>query len=147
MADPAQMLQQLRPLHSPPGLEATLPLLGLALAGALLALLLWPWLARRGAVRRAALAGLARTRTYPPAERAMAQAALLRKVAAGLGVSQAERLDGEAWLTRLDSLLGTQFFSKGEGRWFGEGLYRPSRHPDPAALDHALQRLFGSIGR
>ena len=147
MADPAQVLQQLRPLHDGAGLEAALPLLGFALAGAALALLLWPWLARRGAVRRAALAALAQTRTLPPAERPTAQAAVLRTVAGRLGGQDATRLAGDAWLARLDALLATQFFTSGAGQWFGEGLYRRSGPPDPAALDRELQRLFRSIAR
>lgn len=145
MADPAALLEKLRPLHAGPGIEAALPLLLAGVAGAALALALWPWLARRGRVRREALAALAASRRDDPGEWLLAQAGMLRSVAERLD-DKAQR-PGPAWPARLDHHLATTFFTQDEGRWFAEGLYRPGSLPDPQAVQRTLQKLFAGIKR
>ena len=225
MADPAALLEKLRPLHAGPGMEAVMPLLLAGLIGAALALLLWPVLAGRGRVRREALAALAGSRRDDSGEWLLGQAAVLRSVAERLDESRAirpnlwrrallpifhgekvvplRRMRGRSdfvllrnsanngtasrpssalwapspregrgegiapkglslpvalhltrsapastvWPARLDHHLATTFFTQGEGRWFGEGLYRPGTLPDPGTMEQSLQKLFAGIKR
>lgn len=152
MADP---LAALRPLHVAPfaegaGLIAAMAMLGCGLALALL--LLARLLARRGGARRSALATLAAARALPAQDRLVAQAALLRRVARTLDgeTPPASHLAGEAWLLRLDRIFATAFFSKGDGRVFGEALYRRGALRDAGGvdveeIDRALARFFDRL--
>jgi hypothetical protein len=150
MADPARMLDALRDIHVPVGGDSgpilTMILIGCAAAIAL-TLALRPRLRRWGAVRRSALEVLAGSRSLEPAERLAAQAVLLRRLVRTIDGDTAARLQGAAWLDCLDRLFATHFFTEGEGRNFGEALYRPHASQDVDALDASLARLFARISR
>jgi hypothetical protein len=148
MADPSELISQLRPLRAPPP-DGSAEILSMALiggiAGAALTVALLYWRARRRPLRRAALAALAASRDLPAAERLAAQAKLLRDVAAAFDGSA--RLGGEPWLARLDTIFATTMFSEGEGRAFGEALYRPRADDPTEALDRSLTRLLARLDR
>jgi hypothetical protein len=147
MPDPGSVLDSLRPLHPPPS-DGTAEILVMALAGCLAAattaLVLQRLRAGRRPLRRAALAALAASRRLPATDRLAAQARLLRDIAGALD-SGSRALRGEDWLTHLDTIFATRFFSEGPGRAFGDALYRP-RDDDPTeALDKELQRLLARL--
>lgn len=148
MADPSELIGQLRPLRAPPP-DGTAEILLMALAGcivgAALTIAFLLWRARRRPLRRAALAALAASRALPAAERLAAQARLLRDIAAAF--DGGARLQGDAWLTRLDAIFATSTFTKGEGRAFGEALYRPLAHDPTEALDSVLAKLLARLDR
>jgi len=102
---------------------------------------------RRRPVRRAALAMLSQMRELPPAERTVAQARLLRRLVLTLSGESAARRHESAWLEQLDLTFRTDFFSRGSGRYYVDGLYREQQIPDVAALDHNLAKLFRQIRR
>ncbi|CAA2156917.1 hypothetical protein MBRA_02349 [Methylobacterium brachiatum] len=98
----------------------------------------------RASLRRAALAELAGSRDLDPESRLVAQARLLRRLARTLAGDAAVRETGAAWATRLDTLLATDFFTKGPGRVLADGLYR-RQEPDLDGLDAELGRLIGRL--
>ena len=146
MAEPLPGLEALRPLHTGgPGPLAE-PLLWLALGAGLALAALIAMLARRGvprtwALRREALAELARARALHPGEALRAQALLLRRVALTVKGDAAAGLAGEAWLGALDDMFRTRLFTQGAGRCFGDALYAPAM-PDAASLDAELAALI-----
>jgi hypothetical protein len=90
------------------------------------------------------LAELAGSRDLDPESRLVAQARLLRRLARTLAGDAAARETGAAWATRLDTLLATDFFTKGPGRVLADGLYR-RQTPDLDGLDAELGRLIGRL--
>lgn len=149
MADPSDLLQQLRPPRAPPpdgAAEILLMALVGSLAGAMLARALRFWREHRRPLRRAALASLADTRALPAPERLAAQAKMLRDLVGALD-GGAARLHGDAWLARLDRFFATTLFSEGEGRAFGDALYRPRADDPSETLDRALQKLLSRLDR
>ena len=128
MSEAAEILARLADVHEPPAPAEGVPwLLALNLALALLwiGLVVWKRWRRRTAWRREALGVLARIRGTPPERALPALATLLRRVARrrlGEGVAG---LDGDAWLGALDACFGTDRFTAGPGRVFGDALYRP----------------------
>lgn len=149
MADPSELLRQLRPLRAPPPDGAAeifvMALIGCIAAAALTLAFLF-WRARRRPLRRAALSALAAARALPAAERLAAQAQMLRDVVGALDGGVA-RLHGEAWLARLDATFATTLFSEGEGRAYGDALYRPRADDPSEALDRALRKLLARLDR
>ncbi|MBG0810545.1 DUF4381 family protein [Methylosinus sp. H3A] len=149
MAAPAELITQLRPLRAPPP-DGTAEIALMALAGgvaaATLTLAILFWLRRRRPLRRAALSALTAARALPAAERLAAQAKMLRDVAGALDGGVVS-LHGEPWLARLDVIFATTLFSKGEGRAYGDALYR-QRADDPSeTLDRALRKLLARLDR
>ena len=52
-------------------------------------------------------------------------AVLLKRIALTEGGRESvQRLNGEPWLNYLDTFFATEFFSAGDGRVFGEALYK-----------------------
>jgi len=102
---------------------------------------------RRRPVRRAALAMLSQMRELPPAERTVAQARLLRRLVLTLSGEIAGRRQRRAWLEQLDLTFRTEFFTRGRGRYYVDGLYREQQIPDVTALHHNLEMLFRQIRR
>jgi hypothetical protein len=149
MGDPSDLLQQLRPLRAPPP-DGAAEILVMALLGcvaAAVATSAWLfWRARRRPLRRAALSALAAARPHPAADRLAAQAKMLRDLVGALEGGVA-RLQGEAWLARLDALFATTLFSDGEGRAFGDALYRPRADDPSETLDRALRKLLSRLDR
>ena len=145
--NPAADLSGLRGLHLPgdaagavQGEVVAALILGFA-AALLLGLARTLWGRRTRSLRRTALAELAASRGLDPDARLLAQAHLLRRLALDGAGEAASGERGEAWATRLDRLLATDFFTRGAGRALAEGLYRP-RAADPAQLDAELGRLI-----
>lgn len=154
MATP-DLLDGLRPVRlpaPPPSSLIEMLVLGAAcgVLGALLLLgfitLLARWRARQAPLREALLALKAAAR-LPPAERACAQARLLRRYVASVAGPTTWRERGATWLTRLDGLFSTDFFSRGGGRIFGEALYRPLGDSELGEVDGMLSRLLRQRGR
>lgn len=84
----------------------------------------WSWRRRR---QRQAWGALfeAESRRGGPADQLAAISALLRRAARGVD-PQADRLEGEAWLSWLDGEGGkAHVFAQGPGRALLEGPYRP----------------------
>lgn len=146
MPSVAELLQTLHPMREPPPPAPVAPYLAalaVGIAGAAVLLLLLRRARRqRRALRLAAETALAASRRLSPPERLAAQAQLLRGlVRAQLG-DTAARLQGAAWLGTLDRLFGTTFFTQGEGRAYGDALYRRGSDGVAEALDGALARLI-----
>jgi hypothetical protein len=78
-------------------------------------------------------------------ESLLAQAKLLRRLAATLMGAEAAKLHGHAWLERLDSLLATDFFTAGAGRIFGAALYSRQAMPDTSDIAAQLRQLIGRL--
>ena len=100
---------------------------------------------RRHPVRRAALAMLSQMSELPPAERTLGQARLLRRLVLTLSGEIAARRQRSAWLEQLDLTFRTDFFTRGGGRYYVDGLYQKQQIPDAAALAHKLEDLFRQI--
>ena len=99
---------------------------------------------RLRAARRALRVSLAATRDAPPDERLAAQALLLRRAARTVAGDEVARLHGEAWLAALDRMFATSFFTRGDGRCFGDALYSGTAI-DPALTDRQIERLAGQL--
>ncbi len=153
MADPTgdlgRLLETMHPMREPPAPESIASILLLLTLGCLAALafvaVLWALRQRRVALRASAEATLAAARDLAPAERLAVQANLLRRVTRGLAGETAARLQGAAWLDRLDKLFNTQFFTQGAGSVYGEALYRRPASVDLDAMDHTLLDLIGRV--
>ncbi|CAM3008391.1 hypothetical protein JHFBIEKO_2647 [Methylobacterium mesophilicum] len=146
----APSLDQLRGLHLPGGAAGAVQgeVVAAAALGFLAALLVGLVRYLRGraraSLRRAALAELAGTRDLDPESRLVAQARLLRRLARTLAGDDAARETGAAWAARLDTLLATDFFTRGSGRVLADGLYR-RQDTDLDGLDAELGRLIGRL--
>lgn len=154
MADTGQqeigrLLETLHPLREPPPPDSIMPYLVVVLLGVALALvgvgLLLAARRRRGRIYAAAAAQLALARTAPPEERLAAQALVLRRVARQVGGEPVVRAQGAAWLERLDGVFATQFFTRGAGRVFAEGLYQRSAAVDVDHLEREVLRLIAQV--
>jgi hypothetical protein len=150
-ADAPASLDQLRGLHLPAdaaGAAQGPVVLAMALGftAALLVGLVRLLRARRQAsVRRAALRELAAANALPPGPRRVAQARLLRRLARTLRGDAAAATQGDAWAATLDGLFATDFFTKGAGRIFADGLYRREAS-EPGSVEAELGRLMQRIG-
>lgn len=144
MADTAEILTELRDLRVPEPtglgpLADTAAAFSLGLAAALVVALLLRAVASRPPSRRqAALAELAQTRRLAPAERLMAQATILKRVAAELGTD-----GGGEWPAALDRQLGSDFFSAGPGVGLRQCIYRrDTSSVDPDLIEREVARLL-----
>lgn len=149
MADAPGGLEALRGLHADTAgiwVDARLWIAlvgGLLLAGLVAYIAQWRFLPQRR-LRREALAELNRTRQLAPAAAQAAQALLLRRIARTVAGDATMHLSGEAWLAALDGMFATQYFSRGNGRRFGEALYAPPQADavhDPAEIARLVSQL------
>jgi hypothetical protein len=69
------------------------------------------------------VAALQATADLPIAERLAAQAMVLRRLARTIGGEKSVRLRGSDWLVELDRIFRTDYFTRGDGRCFGDDLY------------------------
>ncbi|GJE54079.1 MULTISPECIES: DUF4381 domain-containing protein [Methylobacterium] len=144
-------LTTLRGLHLPTGGGSVLQgeivaAIALGFAAALIVGLARILRARmRSTVRRAALRELAVARNLAPQARLTEQARLLRRVVRTIAGEEAASTRGTAWAQKLDGTFATDFFSRGAGQAFVDGLYRRPVAADPAAIDAELARLFSRI--
>ena len=157
MADAAEVLTELRDLRVPESSgtgaladAAAAFALGLA-AALLLAVLLRAITIRRPSRRAAALTELTAARGLAPAERLMVQAAILKRAATDLGIT--DQAAGEAhgpsdrgdWLLALDRQLGRQFFTSGPGAGLRQSLYRPAITIDPEVIEPEVIRVLRRV--
>lgn len=133
----------LRDIHLPPPVGWWPPAPGWWLAPLLaVALTLSLWLVWkrliRNPLRKAVLRELAAIEALDglePAEKARRVSVLLRRTCLTLYPRQeVAGLTGQAWLDRLDSVLGDRRFRDGPGRCLADAPYRPASEADPAAL-------------
>lgn len=146
-------------MHLAAGSDGLLPVALLIGLGCGLAAWLWPLLARRHSLRRAALSALAQADALPVPEKRAAQARLLRQIVRTLAGDAAARCEGAAWLACLDRVFATRFFSAGDGSFFAQGLYQrpmaadaapgtsPGHVPVTGGVDATLARLLARIQR
>lgn len=146
MAEAADALDLLRPMHAPAGLENIGALALMLVLGLGLAVLLWPLLIRRRALRRAALQELSRTMTLAGSEKRTAQARLLRLIMRKLD-GPAARTEGTEWLARLDQVFATRFFTQGAGCCFGAALYERAADQPDSEVDAMLANLLAGLRR
>ncbi|GJD29049.1 hypothetical protein PMNALOAF_0281 [Methylobacterium adhaesivum] len=149
--DAPASLDQLRGLHLPAdaaGAAQGPVVLAIALgftAALLVGLVRFLRVRRRGTMRRVALRELAAANALPPESRRVAQARLLRRLARTLRGDTAASAQGPEWAATLDGLFATDFFTKGAGRTFADGLYQRDP-PAPEIIDAELVRLMQRIG-
>ena len=132
MTDATELLAQLRDVQTPPA-PAQAPVWPALLAVLLLTTFAVTafviWYRRRLSGLNWYRTRLEKIRTYSSADQTTACAALLRSYAIGCSDASQQQatgqLTGDAWLQHLDTLLGTTFFSDGNGRVLGRSLYQP----------------------
>ena len=131
MSESRELLATLRDIAEPPAPVGSPPLL-IAANVALALLIAWVLARRIRRHRRAwlteSLAGIERARHLPPAASRLALAGILRRVMRHRHGRACDELHGEPWLVRLDEEFGGDWFTRGDGRAFGDALYAP---PDP----------------
>ena len=151
MADSADLLNNLRDIHTPPPVSWWPPapgwwlLLGMVIAG----LLFWWWLWRARRWRRDALRELQALElefhTSGDVVTCVAQvSALVRRVALSVRTPVAA-LTGEAWLKYLDELGSTQEFSTGIGRVLITAPYARADSVDVPQLIKLVQRWLKRV--
>lgn len=147
MMDNASLVGKLRGIHAPPS-DGAMTLITMSLLGAMTASGLVIYLYRRWRMKQEsygkALAALECSREYPAADRLVIQARMLRDVANSIDPA-ACFLHGDAWLSRLDEIFDTNFFSQGPGRIFGEELYKPVSTAVTDNLDTELSHLLARL--
>jgi hypothetical protein len=95
-------------------------------------------------IRRAALNSLRNSRKLNPSDRLAEQSRLLRGVAQSID----EKLSfqkGDEWLEQLDRIFATNFFTKREGKIYGETLYQKATHLPVDILDKELVNLLSAF--
>lgn len=143
-----QLLASLRDIHEPAAPEGVSPWL----VGANLLLLLIVILAmlarrhrRREQWRRQALRQIARARTLPPPSALLHYASTLRQLMLSR-LTDTSQESGEPWLRQLDTAFATDWFSRGEGKVFGNELYtRKGAEVDTQRLGIRLQQLIRQL--
>ena len=149
MADVAQLLQTMHPMREPPPPAPIVPYLVMLAVGILGAALAFVVIRQAGharaGLRRSAEAALAGSRQLLPAERLAAQARLLRRIVRTVAGDGAARAQDGAWLGVLDRTFATTFFASGDGRVYGDALYRRGAEADVEALDQALSGFIAAL--
>ena len=147
MMDNASLVGKLRDIHAPES-DGVMPLITMSLLGVMSAIVLIIYFYRRWRLKQEsfgeALAALECSRDYPAADRLVIQARVLRAVADSIDPA-ACLLHGDAWLSRLDEMFNTNFFSQGPGRIFGEELYKPVSTAVTDNLDTELSHLLARL--
>ena len=136
MSEARELLATLRDIGEPPAPLGSPPLL--IVANAVLAALIVAIVVHRGRRRRRAwldesLEAVEQALVLPPPEGRLALARVLRRVMRHRHGNAVDALHGKPWLARLDAEFGGDWFTRGEGRAFGDALYAPTgRAGDPA---------------
>lgn len=147
MDESADVLAQLRDIHLPSLSESSMAAdwaagCALGLLAAILVTLLARTVVRRPpSDRAAALADLAVSRGLQPAERLLAQAKILQRLASQLRFPADDA--GRHWSIQLGHRLGSDILTSGTG--LSEALYRPDCAIDPELLDRELVRLLKRV--
>lgn len=140
MIDHASLVQKLRDIHPPlsdgMSILAIMTAMGV-ICGVAVGFLTVKFLTENQNIFGKSLQLLSETRNLSPADRLAIQARVLRDIAVSIDPGAAF-LRGEDWLSRLDTLLSTNFFTQGPGRIFGEELYKPVTGSTAHSLDTEL---------
>jgi hypothetical protein len=141
-----EAVSELRAIHLPTdahiGVGEIFLAVAIGLAAALVASQLWAIMnGGRRSLRGGALAGLGASKNLGPDDRLVFQAKLLRCLVRAIRGEAAARQQGDAWLRALDNTFRTDFFTRREGRCYGDGLYRPAPPPSVEVLDDQLRGL------
>jgi len=150
MSEASELLATLRDVGEPPPPEGVPPALVLAnvvLLALVLGVAVWRRRRRRRAWLEAALARILHARGRPPEVARLELAQVLRRVMRHRQGPHVDALQGDAWLARLDATFGGDWFTRGEGRAFGDSLYAPSSATpaDVDALGRTLARRLRSL--
>ena len=142
--DHDNLLGKLRDIH-PPLTDSLTVLVAMSLLGGFCGILI-AMLTRMGRPKKKSiylqsLERLIRSRQYPAPERIAIQAGILREIAASLDPG-AGFLRGDEWLSKLDLLFQTNFFTSGNGRIFGDELYKPVSTFTANSLDDELSLIL-----
>lgn len=152
MADPTDLLLQIRDVHEPVPPESSSALLfGLAILSALLLLVIGlGWLRwRRHSLNRQLRDEIQHIKTSAqPNNQSLYQlAVLLRKTMHHLHGDVINALDGDMWLAKLDATFNTQYFTQGRGMVFGKTLYEANsaRKADVPLLCDDVDKMISNI--
>lgn len=147
MMDNASLVGKLRDIH-PPLSDGVTTMLTMSVIGAITAtaFAIYHYRRSRDAWDRfgKALQTLECSREFAAADRLVVQARVLREVTATIDPS-AVLLYGEAWLSRLDAIFQTSFFTQGPGRVFGDELYKPASLTIVDDLDIEIGQLLARL--
>ncbi len=156
MTDTATLLATLKEVKHPPPPEATAPwlLIVSALCLVLFLVILLRALLRKhnrwqveavSEIKQASRAG--QTGEIDPEQQLARMATTLRRIALYFsdGSSIARTASGDDWLSILDSMFKTDYFSSGEGRIFGDNLYQPLAME--AARPHQIQSVAETLAK
>lgn len=147
MIDHASLIGKLHDIHPPPsdGFSEIIimSLLGAIVAAACVIYYYNKYYIQRNRFRKA-FEIIQSSRDHAAADRLAMQARALREVAASTDPG-AQFLQGEDWLSRLDTILHTSFFTQGHGRIFGEELYKPMSSGTMESLDSELGHLLARL--
>ncbi len=149
MRDTAELLAQLRDVREPlPPEGVSLWLIG-ANAAVLIFIIILLWHRkhqRTNAWKKQVLEHLHKAHNKPPQEAIGIAAAGLRKLMLLRGY-RVETLSGTPWLQQLDTAFATHWFSKGDGRLFGEALYQPdiASYKDTSKVINELEKLIATL--
>lgn len=147
MMDHANLVAKLRDLH-PPQSDGVTEMIAMALLGAISAVGIAIYFHNRRQKTQTSLGKaierLEGARDHAAADRLALQARVLREVAATIDPA-AGFLHGEVWLSRLDAIFHTSFFSQGHGRIFGDELYKSPSIAIVDDLDTELSLLLARL--
>lgn len=148
--DTAELLAELKDIHLPPAPDTpeTWPMI-VSVVVCTLFIVAWLWRRHRNTHHwhTQALQPLKQLRQLPANVAAPETARLLKRIALTHdNHRQVRQLHGDSWLRYLDRFFNTDFFSRGNGRVFGNALYQPDIQIDAGVYDE-LQRLIRQRSR
>jgi hypothetical protein len=148
MIDHTDLVERMRDIHYPPFKQDLYILLfagtGIACAISITMAIIYYSKGRVSSIS-GALQSLDAARPLPSDERIVAYAHIIRTLVASLDGKDLS-LTGEEWLNKLDRTFKTDFFSSGNGRIFGDNLYRREEYILPNQLDDDLKILIQELG-
>jgi hypothetical protein len=145
--DHAETIAKLRDIHLPPAQDFTTNII-LSILGCISAIILYKIIIYYSfssyPIRSAALRALKNSRLLNSSERLAAQSRILREVAHSIDHKLSFQKD-DAWLEQLDRIFATNFFTKREGKIYGEILYQKATHLPVDILDKELVNLLSAF--
>lgn len=148
MIDHTDLVERMRDIHYPSLGEDLYIILSAGagiFCGLCIAMAIFHYSKRRESSISGALQALDAAQNLPPNERIITYARIIRALVASSD-SKAQSLTGEKWLYKLDCTFGTDFFSCGNGRVFGDNLYRRKEYILPDQLGNDLKSLIQELG-
>lgn len=148
MIDHSDLVAKMRDIHHPQ-LGEDLYILLSAGAGIVCALLIAKAVFHYSKKRRSpisvALRALNAAETLPTNDKIIAYTHIIRELVYSFD-RYAPSLTGQQWLVELDRTFKTDFFTSGDGRIFGDSLYRREDYILPVQLDNNLKSLIRELG-